>query len=325
MKVSRLKKIINECYQEVLQELDSDDTGVMKIAATDPQKQQKVQQAKQGNQSYEVYDNTTLEETETDFANDSELAEMARIPLVYKLEPGWEEALEANEKLKKSKTIQGIINYLKSKPEGASILDVAKNAFDEPKRQQQLNPLFPALVDAGLVQNAGLRSEPKKPTQKKDKETSFDDAGEELFGGDNDGDAEDFAVGYADKYGHVPASDSDEILPDESPVTTPDEDNDEFKFDGPEEVPNSGNEDEEELERLTNIKDDLLAQYRGGQISLGDYKEKIGDIPSRIKDLKARIEKNINPSLGDEDLEEVKMRMFEGKKRLMKLAGLLKG
>lgn len=322
MKVSELKKIINECYQEVLNELDSDDTGVMKIAQNDPQKQQKVQTAKQNNQSYEVYDNTSLEEMETDFANDAELAEMARIPILYKLEDGWQDALESNEKLKKSSTIQGIINYLKEKPEGASILDIAKNAFDTPKRQQQLNPLFPALVDAGLVQNIGLKNEPKKPSQgKKDKGSKIDDeTGEEMFGDEGD-DAEDYAVGFAKDYGHIPSSGDEGEEMFNSDTETPSEEEPGTDFNEPEfggdEPEHEGGGDEAELSKLTAEKDALISRLKNKEISKEEYRSLIGDIPSRIKALRAKLS-------GEEDIDEGPRPVFEGKRRLMKLAGLLK-
>jgi len=55
-----------------------------------------------------------------------------------------------------------------------------------------------------------------------------------------------------------------------------------------------------ELQNLQNQKDTLLMQLRSGQLSLDQYKQSIGNIPTQIKKLRADIEKVMNVSTDDD-------------------------
>ena len=54
------------------------------------------------------------------------------------------------------------------------------------------------------------------------------------------------------------------------------------------------------LQDLENQKDALLMQLRSGQLSLDQYKQSIGNIPSQIKKLRADIEKAMNVTTDDD-------------------------
>ena len=56
-----------------------------------------------------------------------------------------------------------------------------------------------------------------------------------------------------------------------------------------------------ELKQLANLKDQILLQYKSGQIGLDQYKELIGNIPQQIKKLKSQIEKAMTVTLDDEE------------------------
>lgn len=54
------------------------------------------------------------------------------------------------------------------------------------------------------------------------------------------------------------------------------------------------------LKHLTKQKDEILAKYKNGQISLDQYKTQIGNIPQQIKQLRADIDAELNPDMGDD-------------------------
>jgi hypothetical protein len=59
-----------------------------------------------------------------------------------------------------------------------------------------------------------------------------------------------------------------------------------------------------QLAVLLKHKDELLDQYKKGEISIEQYKEKIGNIPQHIKNLTAQIEK---ATIADDQLDEYEM------------------
>jgi hypothetical protein len=60
---------------------------------------------------------------------------------------------------------------------------------------------------------------------------------------------------------------------------------------------------EEDLSKLVSKKDDLLAKYKSGEISLDQYKTKMGNTSQKIKSTKADLEPKETPE--PESTEEV--------------------
>lgn len=58
-----------------------------------------------------------------------------------------------------------------------------------------------------------------------------------------------------------------------------------------------------DLKKLTDYKDQLVLQYKSGQIGLDQYKELIGNIPQHIKKLRNQIDKAMTVTLDDEEDE----------------------
>ena len=58
-----------------------------------------------------------------------------------------------------------------------------------------------------------------------------------------------------------------------------------------------------QLTALINQKDMLLMQYKSGQLTLDQYKEKIGNIPQQIKHTKDQIDQAMNVSVDDSEEE----------------------
>lgn len=74
-----------------------------------------------------------------------------------------------------------------------------------------------------------------------------------------------------------------------------------------------------ELAQLRAEKDRILAKYKSGEISLDQYKDEIGDIPSRIKALEKEMADDLEINEEDDMLNENLVHMFQ------KRAGLLNG
>ncbi len=216
MKRSQLNKLIKECINEVLQEMTTstpsydtqtgDITGTIKISKSDPQKTQKIQAASTNKQTYELYEDDTL--------NQKPVNEMARIPTLYKLGPNARNI--ADPKLANSSIVQKWVNFIDDNGP-SSIIDVANKAFDTPKRQQQINPLIPMLTTLGVLEPMGLRHEPKNPTTVEPEHKFDDETGEELYNDDADSrydSVEDEFVGFASKYDKKPWQyrDEDDIV-----------------------------------------------------------------------------------------------------------------
>ena len=74
-----------------------------------------------------------------------------------------------------------------------------------------------------------------------------------------------------------------------------------------------------ELAQLRKEKDRILAKFKSGEISMDEYKEEIGDIPSKIKKLEKEMADDLSINEDDDMLNEDLVRMFQ------KRAGLLNG
>jgi len=198
MKISQLKQLVKECYNEVLKEYTTqtptfdqqsgDFTNTMKISKNDPQKQQKIKAAQNAKQSYELYE-------------DEKVNEMARVPILYSLGSNAE---KAEGKLANHPKVLKIIDFIKQNGP-SSINTIAK---ENSWRQQQINPMIGPLVDAGILNSEGVAWDAKNPTKvKTDASPQFNDSGEEIYN-DNDTDfyrdPESWVVGFADKYEKKP-------------------------------------------------------------------------------------------------------------------------
>jgi hypothetical protein len=79
------------------------------------------------------------------------VTEMARISIKYKISD-LSKLDDLSDKVKNSKGVQGIIDYLQSNEE-ASVAQIAKEKFDRP--QQAINPIVQSLVSSGVLEPVG--------------------------------------------------------------------------------------------------------------------------------------------------------------------------
>jgi hypothetical protein len=63
-------------------------------------------------------------------------------------------------------------------------------------------------------------------------------------------------------------------------------------------------EESDKLSQLVAKKDEILAKYKSGELSLDQYRTAIGNIPQQIKNLRADLEAEQNPELGNEEGDE---------------------
>jgi hypothetical protein len=63
-------------------------------------------------------------------------------------------------------------------------------------------------------------------------------------------------------------------------------------------------EESDKLSQLVAKKDEILAKYKSGELSLDQYRTAIGNIPQQIKNLRADLEAEQNSELGGEEGEE---------------------
>ena len=73
------------------------------------------------------------------------------------------------------------------------------------------------------------------------------------------------------------------------------------------------------MAQLRKEKDRILAKFKSGEITMDQYKEEIGDIPSKIKKLEKEMADDLSINEDDDILNEELVRMFQ------KRAGLLNG
>jgi hypothetical protein len=79
------------------------------------------------------------------------VTEMARISIKYKISD-LSKLDDLSDKVKNSKGVQGIIDYLQANEE-ASVAEIAKEKFDRP--QQAINPVVQSLVASGVLEPVG--------------------------------------------------------------------------------------------------------------------------------------------------------------------------
>jgi len=79
------------------------------------------------------------------------VTEMARISIKYKIS-NLSKLDDLSDKVKNSKGVQGIIDYLQANEE-ASVAEIAKEKFDRP--QQAINPVVQSLVASGVLEPVG--------------------------------------------------------------------------------------------------------------------------------------------------------------------------
>lgn len=135
--MKKLEKIIKEAILEVLAEAD---ISSAEKAAKDAEV--KALQAKKKAIDSKLSDVSS--------GRDSVL-EMARISIKYKISD-LSKLDDLSDKVKNSKGVQGIIDYLQSNEE-ASVAQIAKEKFDRP--QQAINPVVQSLVASGVLEPVG--------------------------------------------------------------------------------------------------------------------------------------------------------------------------
>jgi hypothetical protein len=135
--MKKLEKIIKEAIIEVLAEAD---ISSAEKAAKDAEV--KALQAKKKAIDSKLSDVSS--------GRDSVL-EMARISIKYKISD-LSKLDDLSDKVKNSKGVQGIIDYLQSNEE-ASVAQIAKEKFDRP--QQAINPVVQSLVTSGVLEPVG--------------------------------------------------------------------------------------------------------------------------------------------------------------------------
>ena len=130
--MKKLEKIIKEAILEVLAEAD---ISSAEKAAKDAEV--KALQAKK----------KAIDSKLSDVASGRDsVLEMARISIKYKISD-LSKLDDLSDKIKNSKGVQGIIDYLQANEE-ASVAEIAKEKFDRP--QQAINPVVQSLVASGV-------------------------------------------------------------------------------------------------------------------------------------------------------------------------------
>ena len=135
--MKKLEKIIKEAILEVLAEAD---ISSAEKAAKDAEV--KALQAKK----------KAIDSKLSDVASGRDsVLEMARISIKYKISD-LSKLDDLSDKIKNSKGVQGIIDYLQANEE-ASVAEIAKEKFDRP--QQAINPVVQSLVASGVLEPVG--------------------------------------------------------------------------------------------------------------------------------------------------------------------------
>lgn len=57
----------------------------------------------------------------------------------------------------------------------------------------------------------------------------------------------------------------------------------------------------QKLQQLLKQKDEILSAYKSGEISLDQYRTKIGNIPQQIKQLRLDLDAELNPEAGEDE------------------------
>ena len=144
--MKKLEKIIKEAILEVMAEQATIDVP-NPSNLNNAQKQTLIQKAKASTKNPKI---GTADEP-VEFVEEGELDEMARISIKYKISD-LSKLDDLSDKVKNSKGVQGIIDYLQANEE-ASVAQIAKEKFDRP--QQAINPIVQSLVSSGVLEPVG--------------------------------------------------------------------------------------------------------------------------------------------------------------------------
>ncbi len=272
-----------------------------------------------------------------------ELKEMARTPTGYKIED-LSKLEELEPKLKDSKWVRGIIDYLDEKG-SASIIQIAKDKFQRP--QQAINQLVQLLVRQGILTPADGSEKlfAKKQNTYHNAEIP-DEYKDELGDGDDDDEtfsAEDYFIG--NKFSNRKHKEVEpEEISDEPEIPV-------LPKDGPIHKPNISDNDYKDLmkyldykERIKKITGDLNKSSRSSKGSdLGkvdnineygrlinlrsQYEDKLEDLKKNSPYIKAKLDKEngvVKPEFDEEDDDETPSMVAETR-RMQKLANLING
>lgn len=273
----------------------------------------------------------------------SDIKEMARIPTGYKI--GDLEKLEDfDPKIKDSKWVRGIIDYLNEK-DSASIIQIAKEKFDRP--QQSINQLVQALVKQGVL----IPADGSEKTFAKKQNTYYneeipDEYKDELGDGDIDDEtfsAEDYFIGNKFDNRKHKEVEPEEISDEPSIPKLP--------KDGPVHKPNISDTDYKDLmkyldykERIKKITGDLNKSSRsikGSDLGKTDnsteysnlinlrsrYEDKLEDLKKNSPYIKAKLDKEngvVKSDFDEEDNDETPQMVAETL-RMQKLANIING
>jgi hypothetical protein len=141
------------------------------------------------------------------------------------------------------------------------------------------------LIENRLTKRASLNEDAMTKTDAEQEAMGAEEGDEEMFG-DEEGDTwyKDDDIGSSDEFEKEPTGKDIKASEPQSKGLT---------------------KKQVDLKALEDQKDALLMQLKSGQLSLDQYKAAIGNIPAKIKKLRADIEKETNPVIGDTDEEEI--------------------
>jgi archaellum component FlaC len=285
--MKKLEKIIKEAILEVLAEQTIVDktTKVTDVKGEDPKTVlAAIEAAKKSNKPVSIAEN--------------DLDEMARIPIQYKI-ADLDKLDDLSDKVKNSKSVQGIISYLQDKSQ-APVAQIAKDQFDRP--QQAINPVIVALTNAGVLDTVGgsgvaasrvsKSGEVAPPTTKQTLEPEDFFIGKGKFDGPAfEPSEEEIAASFA-KARSIDGGEADFIasLPKDAPKVTP----------------KISDEDYDKLMKYLDLKDRLkniesnIRQNRklakgGSDLAIADKGEE-ERLKNKVEDIKQRINSLINSS-----------------------------
>lgn len=338
MKKKQIISLIKECFEEVLKE---DAAQIQNAQQKEKQTKEDYLKAKKDVVDAEMQD--LQQSSSSTSLYEDELDEMARIPTIFNLADGVDPEQYTG-------AIKQIAQYLKDNP-GSTKIQIAHGLGKG--AQQAVNMILNKMVEDDIVIPGGLAAEPKykqspglgtglrgrKITPEGSRKRAIKSVYDKLMNGREDEITfeEQDLIGDEDmekirslvaqggiKRGRKPKSPDEKEMGDinepEEPIFDKSNDissplspfDDEFSLGG--NVKAISDEDDE-LTKLEQIKDNLLNQLKHKKIDLATYKREIGDIPERIKQLRSQ--------LGNEEEED----LFESnliRNRLMKLANIKK-
>lgn len=143
--MKKLEKIIKEAILEVMAETATIDISNPQISPQQKASLIQTARAKTKNPNLGTINDPV------EFVEEGEIDEMARISIKYKI-GDLSKLDDLSDKVKNSKGVQGIIDYLQTNEE-ASVAQIAKEKFDRP--QQAINPIVQSLVTSGVLEPVG--------------------------------------------------------------------------------------------------------------------------------------------------------------------------